>query len=92
MEMRSQDQALIRQLMDLHTGIQELKLDCAEIEGGEENEPEEEGCWESGSEGGGSSVYSSSVEVGLSISCLSSRITPYPHGPKRLFCRRSSVP
>lgn len=54
-EMRSQDQVLIRQLMDLHTGIQELKLECAEAElelaeeeqESEEDEYEEEySCWE----------------------------------------------
>ncbi|XP_026099444.1 protein FAM167A-like [Carassius auratus] len=58
MEMRSQDQALIRQLMDLHDGIQELKQECAKaIE--EEEEEEEETCWDSGSEGGRSSSISS---------------------------------
>ncbi|XP_023831542.1 protein FAM167A-like [Salvelinus sp. IW2-2015] len=36
MEMQSQDQALIQQLMDPHTAIQELKL-----ESGEEEEKEE---------------------------------------------------
>ncbi|KAK6323610.1 hypothetical protein J4Q44_G00059490 [Coregonus suidteri] len=101
MEMRSQDQALIRQLMDLHAGIQELKLECAEAEEEEEEEvdeeTEEEGSWDFGSEAGGSgsSVYSSSGEVGFSISCLSTRMTPPPLGsslPKRTFSRRSSLP
>ncbi|CAB1436541.1 unnamed protein product [Pleuronectes platessa] len=32
MEMRSQDQALIRQLMELHSGIQELKQELSEEE------------------------------------------------------------
>ncbi|KAI1901570.1 hypothetical protein AGOR_G00035770 [Albula goreensis] len=41
MEMRSQDQVLIRQLMDLHAGIQELKLECAEVEEEEEEEEAE---------------------------------------------------
>ncbi|XP_070995798.1 glutamate-rich protein 4 [Oncorhynchus clarkii lewisi] len=99
MEMRSQDQALIRQLMDLHAGIQELKLECAEAEEEEEedDETEEEGSWDFGSEAGGSgsSVYSSSGEVGFSISCLSTRMTPPPLGsslPRRTSSRRSSLP
>ena len=40
--MRSQDQVLIRQLMDLHEGIQELKLEYAEAELELEEEEEEE--------------------------------------------------
>ena len=80
MEMRAQDQALIRQLMDLHNGIQELKLELSEEEEepeGEEEEPEEEVCWDSGSEAGASSYYTSSGEVSFS-SCLSTRMTPPP--------------
>lgn len=38
MEMQSQDQALIQKLMDLHTAIQELKLESAEEEEEEEKE------------------------------------------------------
>ena len=96
MEMRSQDQALIRQLMDLHTGIQELKLELSEEEEEpeeEEEEPEEEVCWDSGSEAGASSYYTSSGEVSFS-SCLSTRMTPPPVTslPRRLCSRRSSVP
>ncbi|XP_067282007.1 uncharacterized protein C20orf202-like [Pseudorasbora parva] len=92
MEMRSQDQALIRQLMDLHDGIQELKQECAKaIE-----EEEEEVCWDSGSEGGGSSMSSFSGEMCFypSISSFSSCMSPAPLGlrPKRAFSRRSSVP
>ncbi|KAJ8409848.1 hypothetical protein AAFF_G00219070 [Aldrovandia affinis] len=97
MEMRSQDQVLIRQLMDLHAGIQELKLECAEVEEEEEEESVAEG-WDSGSEAGGSSVYSSSGEVGFSGSLLATSMPPpsllYPRGsfPRRAFSRRSSVP
>ncbi|XP_010898498.1 alanine and arginine-rich domain-containing protein [Esox lucius] len=97
-EMRSQDQALVRQLMDLHAGIQELKLECAEADEEEEEaeeDTEEEGSWDFGSEAGGSgsSVDSSSGE-GFYISSLSSRINPPPLGslPKRAFNRRSSMP
>ncbi|XP_023667550.1 uncharacterized protein [Paramormyrops kingsleyae] len=58
MEMRSQDQILIQQLMELHAGIQELKLECAEAEEELEEEEEEEELdeeeeaksWDSGSE------------------------------------------
>ncbi|KAL0962480.1 hypothetical protein UPYG_G00340580 [Umbra pygmaea] len=97
MEMRFQDQVLVRQLMDLHTGIQELKLECAVANDEEEEEtegPEEEGTWDFGSEAGGSgsSVYSSSGEGGYSISCLSSRMTQMSLWSKRSFNRRSSVP
>ncbi|XP_069033132.1 protein FAM89A [Embiotoca jacksoni] len=95
MEMRSQDQALIRQLMELHSGIQELKQELSEEEQEEEtDEEEEEGSyWDSESERGSGSVYSSSGEVGFSTSC---RKTPRPLHTrglqKRPFCRRSSVP
>lgn len=97
MEMRSQDQALVRQLMELHSGIQELKQELSEEEQEEETEEEEEeegSCWDSESEQGSGSIYSSSGEMGLSISCLK---TParfrYSAGlRKRAFCRRSSVP
>uniref|UniRef100_A0A9J8D9M7 Si:ch211-153f2.7 n=1 Tax=Cyprinus carpio carpio TaxID=630221 RepID=A0A9J8D9M7_CYPCA len=92
MEMRSQDQALIRQLMDLHDGIQELKQECAKAIEDEEEEP----CWDSGSEGGGSSMSSFSGEMSFfpSIS-FSTCMSPAPLGacmPKRAFSRRSSVP
>lgn len=96
MEMRSQDQALIRQLMDLHDGIQELKQECAKaIE--DEEEEEEEPCWDSGSEGGGSSMSSFSGEMSFypSIYSFSTCMSPAPlaaYLPKRAFGRRSSVP
>ncbi|KAJ8267671.1 hypothetical protein COCON_G00128430 [Conger conger] len=95
MEMRSQDQVLIQKLMDLHMGIQELKLECAEAE--EEEEAELEG-WDSGSEAGSSSEYSSSGEVRFAGS-LSATSMPPPfllyHSrslPRQHFSRRSSVP
>ncbi|XP_077405347.1 uncharacterized protein LOC144037624 [Vanacampus margaritifer] len=79
MEMRSQDQALIRQLMELHSGIQELKQELSEEEQEEEEELNEEGSsWDSDSEQG--SVYSSSGE----------EASPFPL-PKKPWCRYSST-
>ncbi|KAG9279885.1 alanine and arginine-rich domain-containing protein [Astyanax mexicanus] len=96
MEMRSQDQALVRQLMDLHAGIQELKQECSlEYEDDEEQEDDEEPCWDSGSETGGSSASSYSGEMCFYPSIYSPYCnSPLPVGciPKRAFCRRSSVP
>ncbi|XP_072530984.1 uncharacterized protein [Salminus brasiliensis] len=96
MEMRSQDQALVRQLMDLHAGIQELKQECAvEYDEEDEQEDDEEPCWDSGSETGGSSASSYSGEMCFYPSIYSPfRTSPVPVGciPKRAFCRRSSVP
>ncbi|XP_004549008.1 uncharacterized protein si:ch211-153f2.3 [Maylandia zebra] len=95
MEMRSQDQALIRQLMELHSGIQELKQELYEEEQEEETyEEEEEGSyWDSESEQGSGSLYSSSVEGGFSISCLKMPQQLYSGTlSRRMFCRRSSVP
>lgn len=95
MEMRSQDQALIRQLMELHSGIQELKQELSEEEEtDEEEEEEEEGAsWDSESEGGSGSVYCSSGEMGFSISFLNMRPTLNSGVlSKRAFSRRSSVP
>ncbi|XP_056256247.1 protein FAM167A-like [Seriola aureovittata] len=95
MEMRSQDQALIRQLMELHSGIQELKQELSEEEQEEEtDEEEEEGSyWDSESEQGSGSVYSSSGEAGFSISYLKMS-PPLRSGvsSKKAFSRRSSVP
>ncbi|XP_016136930.1 protein FAM167A isoform X1 [Sinocyclocheilus grahami] len=94
MEMRSQDQALIRQLMDLHDGIQELKQECAKaIE--DEEEEEEEPCWDSGSEGSSMSSFSGEMSFYPSIYSFSTCMSPAPLGaylPKRAFSRRSSVP
>ncbi|KAI7798838.1 hypothetical protein IRJ41_015885, partial [Triplophysa rosa] len=93
MEMRSQDQALIRQLMDLHDGIQELKQECAKAT---EEEEEVEPYWDSGSEGGGSSMSSFSGEMCFypSTCSFATCMSPVPLGylPKRAFSRRSSVP
>ncbi|XP_062265219.1 potassium voltage-gated channel subfamily A member 4-like [Platichthys flesus] len=100
MEMRSQDQALIRQLMELHSGIQELKQELSEEEEEEEetDEDEEEGSYwgsesEQGSGSSSGSVYSSSGEVGSSTSFL--KIPPPLYNrklSKRAFSRRSSMP
>ncbi|XP_067467885.1 uncharacterized protein C20orf202-like [Thunnus thynnus] len=95
MEMRSQDQALIRQLMELHSGIQELKQEWSEEEQEDVTEEEEEGSyWDSESEQGSSSVYFSSGEVGFSISLLKTPPPPLYSGAsvRRAFSRRSSVP
>uniref|UniRef100_UPI0037E89FF3 alanine and arginine-rich domain-containing protein n=1 Tax=Semicossyphus pulcher TaxID=241346 RepID=UPI0037E89FF3 len=95
MEMRSQDQALVRQLMELHSGIQELKQELSEEEQEEEtDEEEEEGSyWDSESERGSGSVYSSSGEMG--VSSYFPKTPPHLHSrvlSKRAFSRRSSVP
>lgn len=100
MEMRSQDQALIRQLMELHSGIQELKQELSEEEEEETDveeeaaEDEEEGSyWDSESERGGSSVYCSSGEGGFSSSFMKMPSTLYSGVlSKKAFSRRSSVP
>ncbi|XP_074542292.1 uncharacterized protein LOC141802628 [Halichoeres trimaculatus] len=91
-EMRSQDQALVRQLMELHSGIQELKQELSEEE--ETDEEEEDGSyWDSESERSSGSVYSSSGEVGFSMQHLKTPPHLYPRVlKKRGFCRRSSVP
>uniref|UniRef100_A0A3Q3NBZ2 Si:ch211-153f2.7 n=1 Tax=Labrus bergylta TaxID=56723 RepID=A0A3Q3NBZ2_9LABR len=94
MEMRSQDQALVRQLMELHSGIQELKQELSEEEEEETDEEEEEGSyWDSESDRGSGSVYSSSGEMGVSIH--SPKKPRHLHSralSKRGFSRRSSVP
>lgn len=101
MEMRSQDQALIRQLMELHSGIQELKQELSEEEEEETDEEEEEAAedeeegsyWDSESEQGGSSVYCSSGEGGFSASFMKMPSTLYSGVlSKKAFSRRSSVP
>uniref|UniRef100_A0A3Q1FWQ0 Si:ch211-153f2.7 n=1 Tax=Acanthochromis polyacanthus TaxID=80966 RepID=A0A3Q1FWQ0_9TELE len=43
LELRSLDQVLIRQLMELNSGIQELKMELSE----EDEEDEEGSCWDS---------------------------------------------
>lgn len=96
MEMRSQDQALVRQLMELHSGIQELKQELSEEEETDEEEIKEEGgisYWDSESEGGSGSVYCSSGEMGFSTSLL--KMLPTLNSgfsSKRVFSRRSSMP
>lgn len=93
MEMRSQDQALVRQLMELHSGIQELKQELSEEEATDEEEGEDEdgaSFWDSESEGG--SIYCSSAEM-ASVSFLNMRPTFNSRVlSKRGFSRRSSVP
>ncbi|KAM8766836.1 uncharacterized protein AB9X84_005936 [Acanthopagrus schlegelii] len=92
-EMRSQDQALIRQLMELHSGIQELKQELSEEEEEETDEEEEGSYWDSESERGGSSVYCSSGERGFSASFMKMPSTLYSGVlSKKAFSRRSSVP
>ncbi|KAM3596461.1 uncharacterized protein V6R79_014858 [Siganus canaliculatus] len=95
MEMRSQDQALIRQLMELHYGIQELKQELSEEEQEEETESEEEeedNYWDCDSERGSGSVYCSSREMGLG-SLLKMPRSLHPRALlKKASCRRSSVP
>lgn len=59
MELRSQDQALIRQLMELHSGIQELKQELSEEEQESDEEEEEGSSWDSESDDGSSSFCSS---------------------------------
>lgn len=87
MEMRFQDQALIRQLMELHSGIQQLKQELAE-EAEEEVSGERTGSeWDSDSDHSSSSQYSSSGEV----SCLNTPVKIYTRG-FRTETRRSSVP
>ncbi|XP_072226531.1 uncharacterized protein [Leuresthes tenuis] len=95
MEMRSQDQALIRQLMELHSGIQELKQELSEEEQEEElDEEEQEGSyWDSESEQGSGSVYSTSGEMVFNIPNQNMPQPFYSGGlPERAFYRRSSVP
>lgn len=94
MEMRSQDQALIRQLMDLHAGIQELKQECAVDDEDEDVDEYEEQSWDSDSEAEGSSASSYSGEMSFCSSIYSNFYTsPLAHSPsKRTFGRRSSVP
>ncbi|KAJ0055235.1 hypothetical protein NL108_013550 [Boleophthalmus pectinirostris] len=91
MEMRSQDQALIRQLMELHSGIQELKHELEEEEEEEEVPGERESSvWDSDSDhSSNSSQYSSSGEVSYLATPvrLCTRVLN-----KRGVIRRSSVP
>lgn len=94
MELRSQDQALIRQLMELHSGIQELKQELSEEEEEEtdEDEEEDEVCyWDSESDGGSGSIYCGSGETGASVRSVRPRRCTSVSSKKR-FSRRSSMP
>lgn len=91
--MRYQDQALIRQLMDLHAGIQELKQECAVDEEDREQYKGEEQSWDSESDESENSVYSGEM------SFYSTMHSPFRRSPlhlalpvRRTFVRRSSVP
>lgn len=94
MELRSQDQALIRQLMELHSGIQELKQELSEEEETDEDEEEDEegACyWNSESDGGSGSIYCSLGESGTSF--LNMRPLRYTSvSLKKAFSRRGSAP
>uniref|UniRef100_A0A3B3BPY9 Si:ch211-153f2.7 n=1 Tax=Oryzias melastigma TaxID=30732 RepID=A0A3B3BPY9_ORYME len=84
MELRSQDQALVRQLMELHSGIQELKQELEQEE--ETDEDEEEGCY------GGGMVSNSGEMFCHNVHQKTSR-PPFTGGLlERVFYRRSSVP
>lgn len=93
MEMRSQDQALIRQLMELHSGIQELKQELSEEEQEEETDDEDEegSYWDSESEQGSGSIYSGSSEVGFTF-LKSPRPLCSGVFSKRELSRRGSAP
>lgn len=89
-EMRAQDQALIRQMMELHSGIQELKQELEEMDEGEEEEMAP--FWDSGSEEGICPVAWSSAE---SFNVAIWKAQPVVHVDivsNKLFSRRSSVP
>ncbi|KAM9738640.1 uncharacterized protein ACNS7B_013910 [Menidia menidia] len=95
MEMRSQDQALIRQLMELHSGIQELKQELSEDKREDELDEEElEGCyWDSESEQGSGSVYSNSGEMVCNVPNQKTTRPLCSGGfSGKGFYRRSSVP
>ncbi|XP_007577117.1 uncharacterized protein LOC103155383 [Poecilia formosa] len=78
MEMRSQDQALIRQLMELHSGIQELKQELSEEE--EEDTDEEGRYWDSESDGGSRNLF------------FCQKIHQTFYSAEKMTHRRSSVP
>ncbi|KAG2467496.1 F167A protein, partial [Polypterus senegalus] len=78
MEMRSQDQILIKQLMDLHSGIQELKQEYSGISDVDSESETED------------SVYSSSGTFVQSH--FSSGMAVYDSPFKKNSIRRSSIP
>uniref|UniRef100_A0A1A8ICP8 Family with sequence similarity 167, member Ab n=1 Tax=Nothobranchius kuhntae TaxID=321403 RepID=A0A1A8ICP8_NOTKU len=95
MEMRSQDQALIRQLMELHSGIQELKQELSEEEQEEDTDEEEEedSYWDLGSEGGSGSFFSTPGRMVCNM--YHQKIPQYLYSrglPEKVLSRRSSVP
>lgn len=92
-EMRAQDQALIRQMMELHSGIQELKQELEEMDEGEEEEMAQ--FWDSGSEEGISPISPiawSSAE-GFNVAFWKAQpVVNLDIVSNKLFSRRSSVP
>lgn len=95
-EMRTQDQALIRQMMELHSGIQELKQELSEEEEEEEDEPDEEEeiahFWDSGGEEGISHIsWNSAGSFNVPFWKMQPAVNLDIVSPK-LFSRRSSVP
>ncbi|XP_053717878.1 uncharacterized protein si:ch211-153f2.3 [Synchiropus splendidus] len=92
MEMRSQDQALVRQLMELHAGIQELKQELSEDETYEVDD-EAGSCWDSESDGGSGSIYSGSGDVNFSFPVKKSPSKFYSQSlASKSLSRRSSMP
>lgn len=99
-EMRTQDQALIRQMMELHSGIQELKQELSEEEEEEEedepdeDEEEEEKAhfWDSGSEESLSHISWSSAESFNGSFWKTQPVVNLDMVSPKLFSRRSSVP
>lgn len=95
-EMRTQDQALIWQMMELHSGVQELKQELSE-EKEEEDEPDENEeemahFWDSGSQEGIPHISWSSAG---SFKVPFWKTQPLVHldiASPKLFSRRSSVP
>ncbi|RXM35170.1 Protein FAM167A [Acipenser ruthenus] len=77
MDMRSQDQVLIKQLMELHSGIQELKQECTDGSDVDSESDTED------------SIYSSSGDVCPS---LSSSAKALYISRRKTSSRRSSMP
>lgn len=92
--MRTQDQALIRQMMVLHSGIQELKQELSEEE--EEGPDQDEGedmahFWDSGSEEGLSQSFWSSAGS-FNVPSWKTQPVQVDLASPSLFSRRSSLP
>lgn len=95
--MRAQDQALIRQMMELHSGIQELKQELSEEEEEEEETDEDEEeqmahLWDSGSEEGISHISWSSGESFNIPFWKTQAVINLDVVSNKLVSRRSSVP